>query len=583
MNGLQAFANNVLIHSGSVLGAIFRRDYFAKSRNGKRVSEKALRKLLRVNQNTEYGKRYGFSSINSVEDYQKAVPLSTYDDYREYIKRMVDKGEKNLITARRISFYATTSGTVGETKLIPQIASYFWPSFKLICIMANDLTTAMRMRGVPSATARGLLTTEIHINALHEGKKRRFGDARVGGISSYGTDGMKLFLPLLTTLPKEAFEGGQINDLRYIKARYALQDPDVKWIGGIFMSALSDIISYIESNHEMLIRDIEKGVIDPSVDISEEARGNLEKKLRPAPARAAELREIFARSSDEGAFAKVWKKLSFVCSVGGGEFMPFTKKMRAVCGDDVYFAYAFYGASEALMGFAMHMEDPSYLLLLDGNFYEFLPVEDECESMPERPLLAHELEVGKHYEIIVTNCSGLYRYRIRDVVKITGFEGETPYMEFAYRANRATDLCGAHINDEFVAAATAAVEKELGLRVEDYSLYADTDAEPPRIVMFMEPERPVDAEQRKRMQEVFEAAMVQGGRGYRLAREAGNLAPCAVNTVAPGTYRAYRQMRVAAGASENQLKSIRVIRPGKEYEFFLSGVDAGAGQVGGGR
>ena len=58
-----------------------------------------LMKLMEDNKDTEYGKRYHFDEVRSVEDYKRLVPLSGYDDYAPYIERMVDKREKNLITA----------------------------------------------------------------------------------------------------------------------------------------------------------------------------------------------------------------------------------------------------------------------------------------------------------------------------------------------------------------------------------------------------------------------------------------------------------------------------------------------------
>lgn len=571
MNLLGKAVNAVCFWGGAALGELVRADYLAKARRGVSISEKALKSMLHRSRDTEYGKRYGFSSIGSVEDFQKAVPLSTYDDYLPYITRMVEKGEETLITANKISYYATSSGTVGQTKLLPQMAKGYGNVFKIICLMLRDGAVAMRRRHVCGIPARGLMTTEIKKNPVKTEDKEK-SDAAIGSITSYTINGVKWFLPLFTPLPKEAFEGG-IRNLRYIKARYALQDPEVRWLTSPFMSALTDIVSYIVGNQEMLLRDIENGVIDPSVEMTDEVRRSLEKKLLPDPQRAAELREIFAAPSDEGMVAKIWKKLAYINSVGAGDFSPFTKKMLHWCGPDIYISYSSYLASEAWIGYAIHFNDPSYLLLLDGNFYEFLPVGEDGVIDEEHPKLMQELETGKYYEIVVTTPAGLYRYRMRDVLKVTGFEGQTPYLEFAYRANRATDLCGAHINDEFVIAAIAAVEKETGLRIDDYSLYADAEATPPRIVMFVEPERPVSAEERGRMRRTFEAAMVKGGRGYRIGREAGNLAPSELYTVKQGSYMRYRQMRVAAGASENQLKSIRVIKSAKDREFFRSCVD----------
>ena len=41
--------------------------------------------------------------------------------------------------------------------------------------------------------------------------------------------------------------------------------------------------------------------------------------------------------------------------------------------------------------------------------------------------------MGKLYELVVTNLSGLYRYRIGDVVKVMRFHNNCPVMEYQYR------------------------------------------------------------------------------------------------------------------------------------------------------
>ena len=48
-------------------------------------------------------------------------------------------------------------------------------------------------------------------------------------------------------------------------------------------------------------------------------------------------------------------------------------------------------------------------------------------------LFAEDTEVGKLYELVVTNLSGLYRYRIGDVVKISRFHNNCPVVEYQYR------------------------------------------------------------------------------------------------------------------------------------------------------
>ncbi len=52
-----------------------------------------LMKLLDDNKDTEYGRKYGFADIYTVEDYQKKVPVVVYDDLQPYLERMMN-GEK---------------------------------------------------------------------------------------------------------------------------------------------------------------------------------------------------------------------------------------------------------------------------------------------------------------------------------------------------------------------------------------------------------------------------------------------------------------------------------------------------------
>jgi phenylacetate-coenzyme A ligase PaaK-like adenylate-forming protein len=78
-----------------------------------------LLELLSENKDTEYGKKYGFGDIKSIEEYQQRVPITDYEDYSVYIDRMVNNAEENLTCANKPVWYNKTSGTVGEPKKIP--------------------------------------------------------------------------------------------------------------------------------------------------------------------------------------------------------------------------------------------------------------------------------------------------------------------------------------------------------------------------------------------------------------------------------------------------------------------------------
>ena len=79
-----------------------------------------LSSIISRNKDTEIGKKYNFSSIKTIEDYRNNVPLSDYEDYRSYIERMVEKGEENLLSPNKVTYYSPTSGTTSSSKLIPK-------------------------------------------------------------------------------------------------------------------------------------------------------------------------------------------------------------------------------------------------------------------------------------------------------------------------------------------------------------------------------------------------------------------------------------------------------------------------------
>ena len=61
------------------------------------INEDNLMTILRDNKDTEFGKKYGFETINSVLDYKKNIPLSDYSMVDGYVKKMM-RGERNVLT-----------------------------------------------------------------------------------------------------------------------------------------------------------------------------------------------------------------------------------------------------------------------------------------------------------------------------------------------------------------------------------------------------------------------------------------------------------------------------------------------------
>ncbi len=90
----------------------------AGARQGKGVQRRFLRRLLRRNQDTLFGRQHGFAHIRTVEEYRRAVPVRGYEDIAPYVER-IRNGEQAVLTAQKVRLLEPTSGSRGPVKLIP--------------------------------------------------------------------------------------------------------------------------------------------------------------------------------------------------------------------------------------------------------------------------------------------------------------------------------------------------------------------------------------------------------------------------------------------------------------------------------
>jgi hypothetical protein len=72
------------------------------------TQEKVLLGIIKSAVQTEWGKKYGFSSVRSVEDFQSRVPVRNYEDYLPFIDRLI-KGEKDISWPGEVRWFAKSS------------------------------------------------------------------------------------------------------------------------------------------------------------------------------------------------------------------------------------------------------------------------------------------------------------------------------------------------------------------------------------------------------------------------------------------------------------------------------------------
>ncbi|WP_083439536.1 GH3 auxin-responsive promoter family protein [Acetobacterium bakii] len=495
-----------------------------------------------------------------MEDYKKSVPFSTYDDYIEYIEKMLT-GEEGLITNDPIIHYALTSGSVDNPKKIPVSED----TVKLYREYATQYSFAVisEALGEKWKKGRGLNLMEVKFETLPNG-------LFAGSISGRGVYSIKNLLFLMFTSPKEVVFPTEIMDSKYIHLRYALIEKSLSYIVSAFMTGVCDLMKYLEANWEMIVSDIENGTINEDIKIPDDVRKTLLAKIKPDPKRAAALRAAFQKGFDDPIIPRIWPEFAFVHAIGSGGFSVYTDKMRHYLGDiPIYFSV--YAASESIMAICSEMESQAFVLIPDSAFYEFIPANQEEET--NETLTMDQLETGKDYEIVITNTSGFYRYRIKDVVRVVGWYNKCPKIQFVYRLNQMVSIAGEKTTEDCISWSVREFVKEAKCELVDYSVYADIGVSPGRYVIFMETEKRLAKDQHHEYRRIIEEKLGIANPSIGAKVKSGVLSPSDITFVQEETYALYRDLMIMRGISGNQLKPVRVIDTLVKENFFFALAD----------
>ena len=529
------------------------------SLHGSKISYELLMQLVRDNQDTEYGRKCGFREIRSYADFAAKVPLSNYEDYEPYIERMLCFNQKNLITADEVVYYAHTSGTTGASKMIPctrrALDLFFTTGYERVFGLYDRTRREQTGEGMPPCKGITLMESKTGYTI--------YGVAH-GAISE--TVLLKEDTAQYNALPEELIYPVSDFDRRHLKMLFALRERHLSFFLGSFAPFLYDMFTYLRQNWELLCGDIESGSINPDIVMDPALRCKLDARMTPDPERAAEIRAIMAAHENDAFIPMLWPDMKLIATIGTAAFAPYLEKMRQFMGPDIAVDYLGYVSSESTIGTVLKEDEATYMLLPWGGFYEFIPMED---GAPDTPLLMDELEVGKEYELIVTNLSGFYRYRLGDVVRVTGYHNQCPMLVVSYRKSQLISMYGEKVTETSLHGAVEAMAEELGTTVLEYSVYADASSDPGHYVVFLESDREIRPELWPVYSETLNRKLCQAHESYRKKIQQKIMLPLAVKFVQPQTYALYWDLKVMGGASPNQIKPLHVIPEGRLKRFFF--------------
>ena len=512
------------------------------------INRENLRRILAENADTEYGRFHGFSQIQDERSYRTRVPLIEYEDVRERIERTY-RGESGLLTAYPIRQYIRTSGTSGRRKLIP-LSEEALRRYGNIKDRINRETM-----GIVRSGKRLQLVTYRTDPELPPEPETLFSIANERNLYQNGW------------LDPEEFVGGrcmyfqpEMTSFFYPKLWAALLEPDVETVESPFLYDHLLFFRYLEENWRQLLTDIRTGRISAPEGIPEQVRDY----LLALPWKEARLEQVEAQCAlgFSGIARRLWPGLRAICGIRGSVYSAEDAALERYTSGVPRHFFCFV-SSECFMGIPLRMDEAVYALMPGSAFYEFLPYEGGDRS--DETLLPHELEIGKDYEIILTNFSGLYRYHSYDVVRVEEFYGQSPMVSFRLRKNLALNLCGEKFDSLTLQHAGALLSRKLGLRECSFAL--DTDSVPGRYLCFAETERTPGRNAREDAERMLEEILCGLNSEYEDLRKLRCVEAPSLRFVEPG---AHLRVKELSGTAAEQNKPLQILQAQKQVDAMLT-------------
>ena len=421
----------------------------------KSTQEAVLMEMVSANKDTEFGKAHNFADIKSVEDYRKNVPLSDWDDYADYAERM-QNGEADITFPGKATFFYRTSGTTAAYKFIPE-----------------SEREAISRKAISRArnTEIFLMTSQKAANRIFAFFNKSSLDKTPAGIPCGTASGRSSelanqeLIKRLTYVPQvvNEFEG---EELLYVMLRCSICYSDVTALLGNNALMMKNLVEFAKNNALDLIEDIRNGSC--KYEMSDSLKEMLKESLTPNPARADELLTLY----NEGHFTPryYWKYLMAAGFWLGGSVGVYVNEVRPLLPETTKYIDVGYGSSETKINIPTKPETPAGALATFCSFYEFIPEEGG------EPLMAHELEEGKNYELVLTTNAGLYRYKLKDLIHVDSFTGNTPNIYFVTKISDVANLAQEKIPGSMLSGAVRDTVNEMGLEHVMTQVYPDADS-----------------------------------------------------------------------------------------------------------
>lgn len=383
--------------------------------------KKVLRRLLRRAAHTSFGQYYRFKELMHEPDFMAAfqaeVPIHDYDSMYDKWWHMTLRGVENVSWRGKIKYFALSSGTSG-------------------------------------APSKQIPISEDSLRVMKRGAFQLFFTLPKFGVDyELFTKGM---LMLGGTTDLEQQDGHFQGDLSGINAGKL-----PFWLRPYYKPGTK--ISRIKNWNERL-EEIAKNA--PKWDVG---------FMIGIPAWLQLVMEKIIAHHGVDTIHDVWPNLR-MCIHGGVHFEPYRKSFEKLLDKPLVYVDT-YLASEGFFAYQARPDTRAMKLLTQhGVFYEFVPFTDEhfdeagnLRGQPEALSLA-QVNEGVNYALVISTCSGAWRYLIGDTVQFT--DKKKAEIIITGRTKHYLSICGEHLTVDNMNQGIQAVEEALGASIPEFTVAA---------------------------------------------------------------------------------------------------------------
>ncbi|KAF8553870.1 hypothetical protein OG21DRAFT_1441256 [Imleria badia] len=549
-----------------------------------------LCRMIRTNYNTQFaqtarelaefrhatpGLADGMDDDILSESYRKTVPLTTYASYAPFLARFFEKPCKTSAVVDLLShgipdFIAGSSSTSGGLRKT-------FPKYnRLSKVRSSDVRTRT-ISNAPRGRTRAYIwylgcdqmSVEDEANCPVTTIYLTCGTVLTRRMSLYldpEKDGEKMAIFILDHAAPYAT--GFIRKWRsflLIHALFAVGSRSLETMSMAFLSTFVDMIRHLDMEFDMVVDCIANGTI-PDLDGIAEVRHYLEVNILADPERAAELRRLGRPSSRPGWCGHVWPNLRSVAGVASGSFASSIPLAQWFLGPSTAIRARGYGSTEGWIGSPYNPLELNQFKPSNKIIIEFLDISrgDSITALAQ----LWEVELGIQYELVLTTQDGLWRYRLGDVVEISGFDPTdgVPIIQFVERRNVTIRFPSFMVTEKELRAAMSVVPTML-VNVVDWTATIDDRRLPATIGFFVElagdqvsdlaPERVLD-----------ELIRSNKNIAWALAREV--FRKPTIRLVRSGTFSDFRQLKLDEGSNNLGQVKVPVVLPKAAYVTWFS-------------